>query len=150
MIDINEWCKAFGNYNSLLDPDEDKISNGEGFFGKKFRKDNNFKSRDKIENNRKILREWETSGDIFVINTTNGTKVLEKIKNRNEKIKVLVGASINARKLAMKSLEMADHEIELIMAGRHEKFNIEDCVGAGLIVNEIIKIAHERNIEIEK
>ena len=100
-----------------------------------------------ITNSPKMIQNY--TGNIFVINTTNGTKVLEKIKNRNEKIKVLIGASINARKLAMKSLEMADHEIELIMAGRHEKFNIEDCVGAGLIVNEIIKIAHERNIEIE-
>ena len=67
ILDLNEWCKAFGNYNSYLDPDEDKVSNGEGFFGKKFRKKNNFKSRDKIENNRKILREWETSGDVSSI-----------------------------------------------------------------------------------
>jgi len=91
----------------------------------------------------------EYTGDIFVINTTNGTKVLEKIKKRNEDIKVLVGASINAQSLAEKSLEMADNEIELIMAGRHEKFNIEDAVGAGLIVNEIIDLAKEKNIDIE-
>ena len=91
----------------------------------------------------------EYKGRIFVINTTNGTKVLEKIKKRNDNIKVLVGASINARALAQKSLEMADNEIELIMAGRHEKFNIEDAVGAGLIVNEIVDVAKEKGIEIE-
>ena len=46
ILDLNEWCKAFGNYNSLLDPDEDKISNGEGFFGKKFKKENKQKIKD--------------------------------------------------------------------------------------------------------
>ena len=91
ILDINEWCKAFGNYNSSLDPDEDKISNGEGFFGKKFRKDNNFKSRDKIENNRKILREWETSGDIFVIYKylyKNRKEIKQMIKDNNYLIKI--------------------------------------------------------------
>lgn len=100
-----------------------------------------------ITNSPKIIQDYV--GDIFVINTTNGTKVLENIKNRNENVKVLVGAGINARALAIKSLEMADHEIELIMAGRHETFNIEDCIGAGLIINEIVDVAKERNIKIE-
>lgn len=100
-----------------------------------------------ITNSPEKIKEY--NGNIFVINTTNGTKVLEKIKNRNENIKVLVGASINARALAEKSLEMADNEIELVMAGRHEKFNIEDAVGAGLIVNEIIDVAKEKNMKIE-
>lgn len=100
-----------------------------------------------ITNSPEKIKEY--NGNIFVINTTNGTKVLEKIKNRNENIKVLVGASINARALAEKSLEMADNEIELVMAGRHEKFNIEDAVGAGLIVNQIIDVAKEKNMKIE-
>lgn len=100
-----------------------------------------------ITNSPDIIQRYD--GDIFVINTTNGTKVLENIKNRDENIKVLVGAGINARALAAKSLDMADHEIELIMAGRHEEFNIEDAVGAGLIVNEIINIAEEKDISID-
>ena len=100
-----------------------------------------------ITNSPDIIQNY--SGDIFVINTTNGTKVLENIKQRNNDIKVLVGAGINARALAIKSLEMAENEIELIMAGRHEKFNIEDCIGAGLIINEILDIAREKSIDIE-
>jgi len=91
----------------------------------------------------------EYSGDTFVINTTNGTKLLENIKKRNDNIKVLIGASLNAKALAIKALEIADNEIELIMAGRHQTFNIEDCVGAGLIINEIVNVAHEKNIELE-
>ena len=91
ILDINEWCKAFGNYNSLLDPNEDRISNGEQFFGKKFRKRNNFKSIDKIESNRKILREWETSGDISSIYKylyKNRKEIKQLIKDKNYLIKI--------------------------------------------------------------
>ena len=100
-----------------------------------------------ITNSPEIIQDY--SGDIFVINTTNGTKVLENVKKRDENITVLVGAGINARALAEKALELASDEIELIMAGRHETFNIEDAIGAGLIVDEIVNIAREKNIEIE-
>lgn len=100
-----------------------------------------------ITNSPEKIREYE--GDIFVINTTNGTEVLEKIKKRDENIKVLIGSGINARAVAKKALELADNEIELIMAGRHENFNIEDAIGAGLIVDELIKTAIELGIDIE-
>ncbi len=100
-----------------------------------------------ITNSPEIIQQY--AGEVFVINTTNGTKVIENIKNRDENITVLIGAGINARALAEKSLEMADNEIELIMAGRHETFNIEDAIGAGLIVNEIIDVAKEKGINIE-
>ena len=100
-----------------------------------------------ITNSPEIIKNYH--GDIFVINTTNGTKVIENIKERDENITVLVGAGINARALAIKSLELAKNEIELIMAGRHESFNIEDAVGAGLIVDELINVAEEKGIEIE-
>ena len=43
-----------------------------------------------ITNSPKIIQDYV--GDIFVINTTNGTKVLENIKNRNENVKVLVAS----------------------------------------------------------
>lgn len=91
----------------------------------------------------------ECAGEILVINTTNGTKVLENVKNRSKDIKVLIGAGINAKAVAKKALELADDEIELIMAGRHETFNIEDAIGAGLIVDEIIRIAQKKNIPLE-
>lgn len=100
-----------------------------------------------ITNSPEIIKKYE--GNIFVINTTNGTKVLENIKNRNNDIKVLIGTGINARAVAEKALELANEEIELIMAGRHETFNIEDAIGAGLIVDELVKIASEKNINIE-
>lgn len=87
--------------------------------------------------------------DILILKTTNGTKVLENIKNRNPEVKILIGAAINARAVAKKAVELADEEIELVMAGRHQKFTIEDCIGAGLIVNEILKIAQKENIPMD-
>lgn len=88
------------------------------------------------------------SNDTLIIKTTNGTKVLENVKTDNN-TNILIGSSINAKAIAIKSLELASTEIELIMAGWHGKFTIEDFVGCGLIINEIIKIADEQNIDLE-
>lgn len=84
----------------------------------------------------------------LVLKTTNGTKVLENIKNRNKNTTVLVGTAINAEAVAKKALEKATDEIELIIAGLHEKFTIEDAIGAGLIIEEIMKTAQKENIPI--
>ena len=135
VIPVNNDKKAFkikeNNPNAILAGEKD-LNTIEGY---------------DITNSPEIIQQYK--GDVFVINTTNGTKVIENIKNRDEKIKVLIGAGINAKALAEKSLLLADHEIELIMAGRHETFNIEDAVGAGLIVNEIIQVAKEKGIDIQ-
>jgi len=90
ILDLNEWTKAFGNYNSYLDPNEDMVSIGETFFGKKFLKKNNFRSKDKIENNRKNLREWETSGDVATIYKLlykNRKEIKQIMKDKNYLIK---------------------------------------------------------------
>ena len=90
ILDLNEWSKAFANYNSILDPNEDKISIGETFFGKKFLKKNNFRSKDKIENNRKTLREWETSSDVATIYKLlfkNRKELKQMMKDKNYLIK---------------------------------------------------------------
>ena len=67
IIDINEWCKAFASYNGKLDPSPKKVSNGLEFYDQKFKTMNNFKLKSNEEHNRKVLRDWETSGDISKI-----------------------------------------------------------------------------------
>ena len=67
ILDLNEWCKAFASYNGKLDINPEKVSNGLEFYDRGFKTTNNFKIRNNTEHNRKILREWETSGDIFKI-----------------------------------------------------------------------------------
>lgn len=88
-------------------------------------------------------------GQTLVLKTTNGTAVINNIIQNNPQTKILIGSSINARKIAQKSLELATREINLVMAGVHKKFTIEDCVGAGIIINEIIQIAQKEEITIE-
>lgn len=88
------------------------------------------------------------TADRLVLLTTNGTRVLENVKNKSQDTKVLVGSMINAKAVAKKALLMADNEIEVIMAGRRKTFNIEDALSAGIIVEQIKSIAEEMNINI--
>ena len=86
VIDMNEWCKAFASYNGKLDFKKESVSNGLEFYDKKFKNSNNFQNPNKIAHNRKILRDWETSGDIsFLYKFINRNRKLikEKIKKCN-------------------------------------------------------------------
>ena len=88
------------------------------------------------------------SADRLVLLTTNGTRVLENVKKRDENIKVLVGTMLNAKSVAKEALKLACDEIEIIMAGRRETFNMEDAIAAGIITEEIIKEAQNEGIEL--
>ena len=61
------------------------------------------------------------SGNVLVLTTTNGTRILEGINS-----KTLVGSFVNASAVAKKALEIADKHIEVVMAGVKGKFVIED------------------------
>ena len=92
IIDMNEWCKAFSSYNGTLDIEAEKVSNGLEFFDKKFKIKNNFRNTNKIDHNRKVLREWETSGDVTVIYkfiNKNRKYIKQRIKDDN----YLIGTS---------------------------------------------------------
>lgn len=134
VIPVNNPEKAFKlkeKYNAILAGELD-LKNIDGF---------------DLTNSPHLVRNFK--GDTLVLQTTNGTKVLENTKNQNENVTVLIGTGINANAVAKKALEIANHEIEIVMAGRHENFNIEDCVGAGIITKEIINNAKNMNIDIE-
>ena len=90
IIDINEWCKAFASYNGRLDPYTEDISNGLEFYDKKFKNSNNFQLKNKTEHNRKVLREWENSGDIskiYKLIHQNRKYIKNKIIEKNFNIK---------------------------------------------------------------
>ena len=89
------------------------------------------------------------SGKILVIKTTNGTEVLSNILRNNENTKILIGCVLNAHAVAEKALKLAKNEISLVMAGWRNKFTMEDFIGAGLIINEMISICDEKNINLE-
>ncbi len=76
----------------------------------------------------------EFHGDILVITTSNGTRVIEGIKS-----KLLIGAFTNAKSVAKKAMEMAENHIEIVMAGVNGNFAIEDFLGAGEIIKNLKK-----------
>ena len=90
----------------------------------------------------------QNTADTLVLLTTNGTRVLENVKKKSEDTRVLVGSMINAHSVAKKALEMANDEIEIIMAGRRTNFNIEDALAAGIITQEIIKLAEKMKLDV--
>lgn len=71
-------------------------------------------------------------GEVLVLTTSNGTRILQDMK-----AKVLIGSFVNAKATAQKALELADHHIELVMAGVGGKFVIEDFLGAGAIIGAL-------------
>lgn len=72
------------------------------------------------------------SGDVLVLTTSNGTRILEGMSS-----KILIGSFVNAEAVAKKALELADNHIELVMAGVDGKFVIEDFLGAGEIISHL-------------
>ena len=80
IIDMREWCKAFASYNGNLDYKKESVTNGLEFYDKES------KSSNKTSHNRKILRDWETSGDVsylFKFIYKNRKVIKEKISKCN-------------------------------------------------------------------
>lgn len=73
------------------------------------------------------------TGDVLVITTSNGTRIMEGMKGN-----VVVGSFINAEAVAKKALELADTHIEVVMAGVEGIFAIEDFLGAGEIISNLM------------
>ena len=83
------------------------------------------------------------SGEVLVLTTTNGTRVLEGMR-----AKVLIGSFTNAEAVAIKAVELADQHIELVMAGVNGRFVIEDFLSAGEILSYIIHLEDQDMDEI--
>lgn len=71
-------------------------------------------------------------GDVLVITTSNGTRIMEGIKS-----KILIGSFINAHAVAREALNLAESHIEIVMAGVEGRFAIEDYLGAGEIISHL-------------
>ncbi|MGO9387033.1 MAG: 2-phosphosulfolactate phosphatase, partial [Methanobacterium sp.] len=83
------------------------------------------------------------SGEVLVLTTTNGTRVLEGMN-----AKVLIGSFTNAEAVAIKAIELADQHIELVMAGVKGRFVIEDFLSAGEILSHIIHLKYHEMDEM--
>ena len=82
-----------------------------------------------LGNSPSALKDYETEEELLILTTTNGTRILENMRSR-----VLVGSMVNAKSVALKSIELADNHIDVVMAGVKGKFAIEDYLAAGEIL----------------
>ena len=133
IIDINEWCKAFASYNGKLDPSPENASVGVEFYDDNFKTLNNFKLRNSVEHNRKVLRDWETSGDVtklYKLLNRNRKYIKNKILEMNLLIKTEIGDCVESNSLvkviqaAFPNLVLSKTQWKMIVnIGRSKKFN---------------------------
>lgn len=75
------------------------------------------------------IKDFKTSEELLILTTTNGTRILENMHST-----VLVGSMINAKSVGLKSAELAESHIDVVMAGVKGTFAIEDYLAAGEIL----------------
>lgn len=82
-----------------------------------------------IGNSPCAIRDLQSSKDTLILTTTNGTRILESMDS-----KVLVGCMNNAKAVALKSIQLANDHIDVVMAGVKGEFAIEDFLASGEIL----------------
>lgn len=82
--------------------------------------------------------------DTLILTTSNGTRILKDMKST-----VLVGSIVNAEAVGKKSVEIAENEIDVVMAGYKGNFALEDFLASGEIIYWIKKELTDNSIEFE-
>ena len=82
-----------------------------------------------LGNSPSVIKDFKTSQDTLIFTSTNGTRILENMTS-----KVLVGSLVNAEAVALKSIQLAQNHIDVVMAGVKGEFAIEDFLAAGEIL----------------
>ncbi|AEI41221.1 2-phosphosulfolactate phosphatase [Paenibacillus mucilaginosus] len=73
-------------------------------------------------------------GSVLVMTTTNGTRAIRKAEQAG---RILAGSLLNARACAGKALALG-REIVILCSGTRDIFSLEDGLGAGAIVDELL------------
>ena len=82
-----------------------------------------------IGNSPTIVENYKSDEKILILTTSNGTRILEKMNST-----VLVGCLVNARAVAIKSANLAESHIDVVMAGVKGEFALEDFLASGEIL----------------
>ena len=82
-----------------------------------------------LGNSPTAIKDYETDEELLILTTSNGTRILENMHST-----VLIGSMINAKSVALKSIELAQSHIDVVMAGVKGEFAIEDYLAAGEIL----------------
>ena len=91
-----------------------------------------------IGNSPYLIKDFKTSPDTLIFTSTNGTRILENMNS-----KVLVGSLVNAKAVALKSIQLAGEHIDVVMAGVKGEFAIEDFLASGEILYWISKTCED-------
>ena len=75
------------------------------------------------------IKDLKTPQDTLILTTTNGTRILENMNS-----KVLIGSMVNAKAVGLKSIQLAEEHIDVVMAGVKGEFAIEDYLASGEIL----------------
>ncbi len=82
-----------------------------------------------LGNSPAAIKDYTNNDKHLILTTSNGTRILKNMKST-----VLVGSMINAKAVALKSIETADEHIDVVMAGVKGNFAIEDFLASGEIL----------------
>ena len=82
--------------------------------------------------------------DTLILTTSNGTRILKDMKST-----VLVGSIVNAEAVGKKSVEIAENEIDVVMAGYKGNFALEDFLASGEIIYWIEKELTDNSIKFD-
>lgn len=81
-----------------------------------------------VGNSPKDVENYDTDIETLILTTSNGTRILKDMDST-----VLVGSMVNAKAVGYKSVEIAENEIDVVMAGYKGNFALEDFLAAGEI-----------------
>ena len=82
-----------------------------------------------IGNSPRDVENYNTDVKTLILTTSNGTRILKNMVS-----KVLIGSMVNAKAVGYKSVEIAENEIDVVMAGYKGNFALEDFLASGEIL----------------
>ncbi|MCQ2972334.1 MAG: 2-phosphosulfolactate phosphatase [archaeon] len=95
-----------------------------------------------IGNSPSVIKKMESNSKTLILTTSNGTRILKGMNS-----KILIGSFINAKAVAKKAIELANNEIDIVMAGVKGEFSVEDFLASGEIAYWILKELDSKKIE---
>lgn len=81
----------------------------------------------------------EVAGKRIILTTTNGTRALQKAR---ASWLLMAGSLLNAKACARTAME-SGRDLTILCAGTRDEFALEDGIGAGLILEELMKLNGE-------
>jgi 2-phosphosulfolactate phosphatase len=89
-------------------------------------------------------READIRGKRIIMTTTNGIRAIQKAQKATH---IIAGAIINAAACAKAAIQL-NRDIIVVCAGTHDEFSLEDGLGAGAIIDELIRYSENDTVQL--